>query len=155
MKGIRIGELLIDQGVLTRRQVEHILIVQKHSSRPFGDLAERLYGVPPEAVTEAWVEQYVRTAGVTDLSTVEIEPAVAVLINRRQAWQFKVLPLGRTDGQLSIATDAENLVRAVNFAARSLREPAVFVLAESADLKAALMATYPVPTHIADYAASL
>jgi len=40
--GIQIGQLLVEQGVLTERQVKHVLQVQKMSHRPFGDLAERL-----------------------------------------------------------------------------------------------------------------
>ena len=65
--GIQIGQLLIEQGVLTETQVQHILKVQKMSHRPFGDLAERLYGISPKAVEDAWVEQYLRTVGVVDL----------------------------------------------------------------------------------------
>ena len=59
MQGIQIGEILIEQGVLTEAQVRHILQVQKVSNRPFGDLAvSRLFGDPdPRAVEDAWVEQ--------------------------------------------------------------------------------------------------
>jgi len=54
-RGIPIGQLLIEQGVLDERQVAHILRVQKESHRPFGDLAERLYGINPRAVeAEFW-----------------------------------------------------------------------------------------------------
>ena len=67
MPGIQIGQLLVQQGVLTDKQVQHILTVQRSSHRPFGDLAERLYGVSPEAVEDAWVQQYVAMAGVVDL----------------------------------------------------------------------------------------
>src|SRR5690606_26278667 len=69
VKGIQIGQVLIEQGVLSEKQVAHILKVQKVSPRPFGDLAERLYGISPQAVEDAWVEQYVRIAGVVDLES--------------------------------------------------------------------------------------
>src|SRR5688572_32881278 len=108
----------MEQGVLTSRQVEHILRVQKESHRPFGDLAERLYGVSPEAVEDAWVAQYTRVAGVVDLEEGEIDPACLRLINRRQAWQFHLLPLRRDAENLNIATDSEHLIRAVNFSTR-------------------------------------
>ena len=39
--GIQIGQLLIEQGVLTETQVQHILKVQKMSHRPFGDGCRR------------------------------------------------------------------------------------------------------------------
>src|SRR5438552_9568459 len=73
LKGIPIGQLLVEQGVLTPRQVEHILKVQKESHRPFGDLAERLFGINPRAVEDAWVEQYTRTVGIVDLDEQQID----------------------------------------------------------------------------------
>ena len=42
IKGIQIGQLLIEQGVLSATQVEHILAVQKQSHRPFGDVRKHL-----------------------------------------------------------------------------------------------------------------
>jgi hypothetical protein len=155
MRGIRIGQVLIEQGVLTEEQVEHVLKVQKKVSRPFGDLAERLYGIDPNAIETAWTAQYVRMVGVTDLSGVSLDAECLNLLNRRQAWQFHCLPIGRENGELSIATTADNLVRAVNFATRKLHEPIYFVIADPEQLHDHLMRHYPVPEHIAEYAAKL
>src|SRR5688500_10179127 len=127
LPGIQIAQLLIEQGVLTEAQVAHILKVQKISHRPFGDLAERLYGINPKAVEDAWVEQYLRIAGVVDLSEQEVETECLRLLNRRQAWQFHLLPLNRKEN-LHMATDADNLVRSVNFSARKLDEPVHFLI---------------------------
>lgn len=155
MPGIRIGQLLVEQGVLSDVQVEHILKVQKESGRPFGDLAERLFGISPKAVEDAWVEQYIRTAGVIDLKEVEVEKSCLRLLNRRQAWQFHVLPANRDSGELNIATTPQNLVRAVNFATRSIDEPVYFLLAERRQLREFLMKHYPVPEFLAQFAESL
>jgi hypothetical protein len=155
--GIQIGQLLVEQGVLTQAQVDHILKVQRISQRPFGDLAERLYGINPKAVEDAWVEQYLRIVGVVDLEQVEIETDCLRLLNRRQAWQFHLLPLSRdeADAGLRMATSAENLVRSVNFATRSLDEPVHFLIAERSQLREFLMRHYPVPEYIAQYAARM
>ncbi len=155
MKGIPIGQLLVEQGALTQRQVDHILRVQKESHRPFGDLAERLFGINPKAVEDAWVEQYTRTVGLVDLDEQRIDQDCLRLLNRRQAWQFHTLPMHREDENLNVATSPENLVRAVNFATRKLDEPICFVLAEREQLRDFLMKHYPVPQHIAEYAAKL
>jgi hypothetical protein len=155
VRGIQIGQLLVEQGVLTEQQVEHILAVQKSTSRPFGDLAERLYGVDPRAVEDAWVEQYVRIAGVVDLEELDIDRRCLRLLNRRQAWQMKVLPTNREDSQLNIATSADNLVRAVNFSTRTFDEPVFVMIAERQQLREFLMKHYPVPEFIAQYAESL
>jgi hypothetical protein len=153
--GIQIGQLLVEQGVLTERQVKHVLQVQKMSHRPFGDLAERLYGIDPKAVEDAWVQQYLRVAGVVNLEDVEFDAECLRVLNRRQAWQFHLLPLRRERGGLQMATCAEELVRSVNFVARKLNEPAHFLIAERAQLRKFLMKHYPVPEHIAQYAAKM
>ena len=154
-KGIQIGQLLIEQGVLTSQQVEHILKVQKISHRPFGDLAERLFRISPQAVEDAWVQQYVRMVGTVDLDNIRFDEQCLRLLNRRQAWQFHMLPMHRSDDHLNIATDKESLVRAVNFSAKKLDEPVFFQLAEREQLRAFLMKHYPVPEHIAQYAETL
>src|SRR3954447_10650472 len=152
-RGIPIGQLLVEQGVLTEKQVQHILKVQKESARPFGDLAERLYGIDPRAVEDAWVQQYVRTVGLTDLDELRVEEDCLRLLNRRQAWQFHVLPTHRDpQQQLNMATSADGLVRAVNFASRKIDEPLFFLIAERAQLREFLMKHYPVPNFLAEYA---
>ena len=153
--GIQIGQLLVEQGVLTEAQVGHILKVQKMSQRPFGDLAERLYGISPKAVEDAWVEQYLRIVGVVDLEDIEVETECLRLLNRRQAWQFHLLPLNRPAEGIQMATSAENLVRSVNFATRAIDEPVHFLIAERAQLREFLMKHYPVPEYIAQYAAKM
>lgn len=151
-RGIQIGEVLIEQGVLTEAQVRHILFVQKACQRPFGDLAERLFGLSPRVIEGAWVTQFVRLSGVVDLNHVSIDPTCLQKLNRRQAWQFHVLPLYRTEEHLHLATSEENLVRAVNFAGRTFAEPVFFVVTDREQLRENLMKHYPVPQHIADFA---
>jgi hypothetical protein len=155
LKGIRIGEVLVEQGVLSKDQVDHILRVQKASHRPFGDLAERLYGISARAIEDAWVEQYVRLAGVVNLDQHKMDINCLRLLNRRQAWQFHLLPTNRDGAELSIATSPEHLVRAVNFSTRTFNEPVYLLIAERDQLREFLMKHYPVPEHIAQYAASL
>lgn len=155
MAGIQIGKLLVEQGVLTLEQVRHILDVQKSSHRPFGDLAERLYGVNPRAVEGAWVEQYVARMGVTNLESIELDEDCTALVSTRQAWQFHLLPLKRDDDSLHMATIPSNLVRCVNFATRKFDEPVHFVLASDRQVRRQLMERYPVPQYVADYAATM
>jgi hypothetical protein len=154
-RGLPLGEILIEQGVLNRKQVDHLLAVQKTCHRPIGDLAERLYNVSPNAIEDAWVEQYLRTAGVVDLNDVAMDIDCLRLLNRRQAWQFHVLPANRETGELNVATDPENLVRAVNFATRTLDEPVLFLIAEKQQLREFLREHYPVPNFMQQYAEQL
>jgi hypothetical protein len=156
LRGIQIGQLLVEQGALTESQVQHILKVQRLSHRPFGDLAERLYGINPRAIEDAWVEQYVRIAGIVDLDEQDVETDALRLLNRRQAWQFHLLPLNRDEqSDLNMATSVENLVRSVNFSARKLDEPINFLIAERKQLREFLMKHYPVPQFLAKFSETL
>ncbi len=151
MPGIQIGQLLIEQGVLSEAQVDHVLKVQKISHRPFGDLAERLYGIDPKAVEDAWVQQYLNMVGVIDLDDQKIEVECLRMLNRRQAWQFHLLPMYRQEEGLHVATCADHLVRSVNFTTRKVDEPVHFLIAERQQLRDFLMRHYPVPECIAQY----
>jgi hypothetical protein len=155
LPGIQIGQLLVEQGVLTQQQVQQILQHQLTSHRPFGDLAERLFGIDPRAVEDAWVEQYLRTVGVVDLKEQRIETECLRLLNRRQAWQFHTLPINRQHQNLNVATCPEHLVRAVNFSTRRFDEPVYFVIAQREQLREFLMKHYPVPSFIAQFAETL
>ena len=155
MAGIQIGQILIEQGVLSDAQVEHILAVQRHCHRPFGDLAERLYSIHPRAIEDAWVQQYIHIAGTVDLEEINADTECLRLLNRRQAWQFHVLPTSRENEILNIATSPESLVRAVNFTTKTIGEPVNFLIAEREQLREFLMKHYPVPGFIAHYAAEM
>jgi hypothetical protein len=154
-KGIPIGEILIEQGVLTRKQVDHLLAVQRSCHRPIGDLAERLYGISATAIEDAWVEQYLRTVGEVDLNEVQVDVRCLRLLSRRQAWQFRLLPANRDGGDLNVATDAENLVRAVNFSTRKLDEPTFFLIARRDQLREFLKEHYPVPNFMQEFSEDL
>ena len=49
MRGIRLGEILVENGLLTPQQVNQVLKQQKRGGRPFGVLAERMFGLDPQA----------------------------------------------------------------------------------------------------------
>ena len=155
MPGIQLGQLLVEQGVLTEQQVQHILKVQKMSHRPFGDLAERLFGINARAVEDAWVEQYVRITGVVDLDEQKIDTECLRVLNRRQAWQFHLLPMNRREDDLHVATSPQDLVKAVNFSGKKINEPVHFLIAERKQLRDFLMRHYPVPEYIAHYAGAM
>ena len=155
MPAIQIGQLLVEQGVLTQVQVAAILAEQRVSHRPFGDLAERLFGVDPRAVEDAWVQQYMQQAGVIDLEIQRIEIDALRLINRRQAWQFHLLPLNRSPGEVNIATSAHGLIRALNFSTARFVDEVSIVIAEHDQLREFLMRHYPVSNAVADYADGL
>lgn len=156
--GLRLGELLVRQGVLTARQVTHILDVQAAVGRPFGDLAERLFGVPPFVVAAAWVEQFVAVHGERDVRVEAVDPACIAMLDARQAWQFRLVPMRREldgdgePGHLLVAAGRQGLRRAMTFAARTLPIAPSFVIATPASLRELLERHYAVSRPFANWA---
>lgn len=138
-----IGQLLLSQGVITREQLEQVLERQRRTHRPFGEIAEEMLGVKAKDVERAWSEQYAQTTRWVDPTLEPVDPAVHDLVSRRQAWQFRVLPLGYDGSELLVCTTKEGLVRAMNFAARQMPVTCYFVLARLEQLAEALMRHYP------------
>ena len=149
---LKLGEVLVSRGVLTAPQVAHLLDVQAAVGRPFGDLAERLYGVDPRDVADAWVRQFAQQTRERDVSRERVDPAWLSLLSARQAWQFRMVPLRREWDHLTVAADARGLVKAVNYASATFPLSCCFALAEPASLRKLLMRHYPVAASLADYA---
>lgn len=147
---MRLGDLLVRQGVLTDEQRNEILEFQRTHRRPFGELAEARFGVAPEAVEQAWAAQFAMLAEAVDPRDSEVERDALEIVSRRQAWQFKVLPLGVRAGEVRICTTQEHLARALRFVGWRVSVPCHFVLAKADHLGEALMRHYPITGFTAD-----
>ncbi len=143
---LRIGEILIERGVLSEQQVREILDAQQKRGIPFGVLAEKMFDVTIESVEDAWIEQYHRFTGTLDLADQRIDDRALQLISRRQAWQFEMLPLRfEPTGELLMAASKSRLARAVTFVARRLEPVVYFRVAEREQLRDFLRIHYPMP----------
>ncbi len=142
---VRLGDLLVSSGTITEDQRDLVLEDQRRSGRPFGEIAERLFGVRPTAVEQAWADQFAMITTVVDPCTSDVDKDVLPLIDRRQAWQFRIVPLWHHDGDLVLCTSREHLVRALKFAGWRLGRSCHFVLAEPQSLSAALTKYYNIP----------
>lgn len=140
---LRIGELLVRRGVLTTEQCEQILVRQRSSHRPFGLLAEEMFEVPPRVLQEAWAEQFESAAPKVNPLEERICERAKGLVSRRQAWQFRMMPLRFEGDELLLCTTRAHLPRSLNFAYRQLGPLCAFTLAEGADLQKALESHYP------------
>ncbi len=145
MTTIRIGEVLMSRGTLTAGQVEVILEEQLRSQRPFGELAEHMFNIDPTDIEQAWMEQYAKLTRHVDVMKESKDVRAMQSIERRQAWQFRVVPL-RFDGkELMVATTPDNLCRALRFVTRCLSVPCYIVLTEAKLLGEALERHFPLP----------
>lgn len=145
-KPIPIGQILVEAGILNEQQVFEILEAQRKNRIPFGVLAERMFEVSIQSIEDAWIEQYHRFTGTIDLSQMEVDEEALSVINRRQAWQFEMMPLRyESEGQLLMAASRRRLARAVTFVADRLEPVVFFRIAESRQLREFLAKHYPMP----------
>ena len=141
----RLGQVLVHSGVLTEQQVESVLQHQQESGKPFGVLCERLFGISPDLIEEAWALQYAGLTRTIDPATESFDPQALSLITRRQAWQFRVLPIRFDEDDLMVATTAQHVRRALRFASNVITVPVYLVLAEPLALGSALCKHYSLP----------
>ncbi len=140
---LRIGDVLVEQGILSHNDRDAVLDVQRKVKRPFGVLAEEMFSITRHSVELAWAEQYASLADHVDPRQETIDPAARGMISRRQAWQFGLLPLRFEGDQLVLATTKENLPRALRFTGWRLACPCYLVVADPEPLADAMMAHYP------------
>jgi len=141
----RLGQLLVDAGVLTHPQVDEVLHRQHETGEPFGLIAEQMFGVSPVVIEEAWAAQYARWTRHVNPAVEVFENKALELITRRQAWQFRVLPI-RFDGkELMLATTQRHIRRGLRFANNVLGVPSFFVMARPNELGIALCKHYALP----------
>lgn len=142
---IQIGQILIQQGVLSEQQVFEITMEQKKNDAiPFGVLAERMFDVTSQTIEQAWIEQYHRFVGTIDLQDQQMDTQALSIINRRQAWQFEVLPLRyEPTGELLVAASKHRLARAVSFMTTHMETTCMFRVANRTQLRDFLSQHYP------------
>ncbi len=110
----RIGDILIEQGLITSQQLKEALEMQKNGNKKrLGEIfvetgaisREELYGVL----------QYVYETEYVDLSNYVIDPEVISLISEKAALRFKLIPISKNDDELIIAMANPLDVYAIDF----------------------------------------
>lgn len=140
---LRLGDLLVIKGVLSRTQRDAVLREQEGSGRPFGEIAEQMFGVNAQVVEDAWAQQYALLSGLIDPREEEIQAEAVRRLGAEEAWQNEVLPMRQDGRELMVCTTRESLVRALAFMDSRVRERCYFVIAERAHLHEALARHYP------------
>ena len=142
---VRLGHLLVRNGILEYSQVKRALDEQARTGVPFGVACEQLFSVDPRDIEQAWAEQYAGITQTINPLQESIDPAAQSLVQGRQAWQFGVLPIRWDDSELMVATTPDLLVRAHRFMTRHFDQPVFFVMTSSAHLESAIQRAYPLP----------
>ncbi len=142
---IRLGELLVLQGVITSEQQQQILESQLESGRPFGVIAEEQFGVEPTAVEQAWASQYAMIAPRVEPAEIEIDAQVLEIVSKRQAWQFGFVPFACEGVETQLVAARETLARSLRFVNWRLPGLCTFAICDLASLRRGLETHYPLP----------
>jgi hypothetical protein len=152
LRTIRLGDLLVKHGALTSGQRDQIVQAQRSSrakggkaGRPFGVLAEEMFGVSPRAVEQAWAEQFAAYSASVDARRLTPDAETLSLVSTRQAWQFRLIPVRLDSDEVVLCTSQHNLVRAMKFAGWKLGQGFEFLLTDAKALGEAMMRHYPMP----------
>ncbi len=140
---LRLGDVLVKQGVITPEQRDAIVAQQATTQRPFGWLAERMFDVDPVDVESAWAYQYESVAKTLNPMKQKVDPEALRLISRRQAWQFSVIPIKFNADEVVVCTTRDNLPRALRFVNWSVNQPCSIALTDEERLSDALSKYYP------------
>ena len=97
----RLGELLVENAVISERQLQVALAQQRASKRKLGDLlVER--GVTDElSIARCLAEQY--SLPLIDLDSISVDPTIAAALGPEHAVTLRALPFGRTEDGIAVA----------------------------------------------------
>ncbi|MCK4523795.1 Flp pilus assembly complex ATPase component TadA, partial [candidate division WOR-3 bacterium] len=97
----RLGDLLIEQELITMDQLKHALEIQKHDGGRLGSLLVSMGFVSDEQISEALGKQY--EVPVVDFNTVKIDEFVLNLVEAKMAQKFQIIPIKRMGKTLHVA----------------------------------------------------
>ncbi|MBU4602138.1 type II secretion system ATPase GspE [bacterium] len=110
----RIGDILIEQGLITPQQLKEALEMQKNGNKKrLGEIFVETGVITREELYE--VLQYVYETEYVDLSNYVIDPEVISLISEKIALRLKLIPISKNNGELIIAMANPLDVYAIDF----------------------------------------
>lgn len=110
----KIGDILIEQGLITSQQLKEALEMQKNGNKKrLGEIFVEIGAISKEELYG--ILQYVYESEYVDLSNYVIDPEVISIIPEKIALRFKLIPLSKSDYELIIAMANPLDVYAIDF----------------------------------------
>lgn len=97
----QLGELLIERGVITKKQLEQALNAQKEKGGLIGQVLVSLGYASEEAIAQALTAQY--GFPYLPLDNYEIDPDFAKIVPKNVASQYCLVPIDKIGSNLTIA----------------------------------------------------
>jgi len=97
----KLGELLIERGIINEHQLEKALILQRENGGLIGELLVELGFVKEEDIAQSLTAQY--GFPYLPLGNYDISPAVISIVPGRVARQYLLVPIDKIGNNLSLA----------------------------------------------------
>jgi len=107
----QLGELLVERGIITQKQVEKALAVQKEKGGLIGEVLTELGFVKEEEIAQALTAQY--GFPYLPLGNYDINTEVLNLVPGRVARQYLLIPIDKVSNNLTIAMSNPLNIQAV------------------------------------------
>ncbi len=123
---LRIGDLLVRQGVLTEQQVQDILTEQPRGGAAVWRTCRAAVRRFAPGMWNGHGRSSIRRSWVSTARTRPSSRAMDASITARQAWQFRVLPVRYSGDELTVCTTKDHLARALRFVGWKIQSPCHF-----------------------------
>jgi type IV pilus assembly protein PilB len=132
----QLGQILVEQGLVTREQVEAALVEQMRVPKSLGRILIDLHLIKETDLVRALAQQI--GMEFVDLNEYSVDPAATTLIPESVAKRYRALPIGERDGRLLVAmSDPANVYALDDIRTITGREVQP-VVATAADVNAAI-----------------
>lgn len=142
-----LGKLLVDTGVVTKRALDEVLVVQRTDKRRLGELLVERGLVRPQQLAQLLSQQL--SCPWVALGRMEIEPAVIAALPREIALEHQVVPVylrgARGARTLYVATADPTDDEMLDACSRAAKMPVKACVAMISDVRAAISRIYRVP----------
>ncbi|MDH5464968.1 MAG: ATPase, T2SS/T4P/T4SS family, partial [Thiovulaceae bacterium] len=127
-----LGQFLLEEGIVTQKQIDVALSVQKIENAFLGETLQSLDFITSEEIAKAVAKQLEKE--YVDIENSAIDAEVLTLVPKEIALSKKVLPLWIKDGTLYVAAeDTQDLVTS-DYLLRTTKHPVTYVVCDKAKL---------------------
>ncbi len=139
----KIGQVMIDLGLLTDEQFQVVRQKQEETGQRFGMTAVALGLITREMLTQALAEQQGMKSVTLDVENLKVPPAAIELVPETMCSLYKIFPVGLEDGVLTIAMADPSNIAALDDLRNMLSVSDVNgVVASEAEVEAAITKTF-------------
>lgn len=139
----KIGQVMIDLGLLTDEQFQVVRQKQEETGQKFGMTAVALGIITREMLTQALAEQQGMKSVTLDVDNLKVPPAAIELVPETMCALYKIIPVGLEDGVLTVAmADPSNLAALDDLRNMLSVSDVHAVVAAEAEVEAAIAKTF-------------